>query len=306
MLVLKPPAGQKTRADELVFAPDGRLAVCPSRGVAVWAALADGARPEVIPLPDGTWAARLAFAPDGRTAFAGNAQLFALDLGTREAARVPIDEWGTLGFGVSPDGTRLVVSEVPRGPTDTRLTCWAVGDYAAPVWQTTTGTHIHQKPALFPPAGDRFVHPENTFDQAARRWRTRVVTRALAGGTILAESDLLPDYPDRLVLSPDGTTTAAVVRERVYAGPVGGNVAAAVANSSKKHFTGIAFHPGGRYLAATSNDATVKLYDTATWELARTFTWDVGRMRSIAFSPDGTLAAAGSDTGKVVVWDVDL
>ena len=77
-------------------------------------------------------------------------------------------------------------------------------------------------------------------------------------------------------------------------------------NDNRKHFTGIAFHPSGRYLAATSNDSTVKLYDTATWELARTFAWDVGRMRSIAFSPDGTLAAAGSDTGKVVVWDVDL
>ena len=37
-----------------------------------------------------------------------------------------------------------------------------------------------------------------------------------------------------------------------------------------------------------------------------TFTWDVGRLRSVAFSPDGTRAAVGSDTGKVVVWDVDL
>jgi WD40 repeat protein len=74
----------------------------------------------------------------------------------------------------------------------------------------------------------------------------------------------------------------------------------------RHHFTGVAFHPSGRYLAATSNDATVKLYDTNTWEVARTFTWNIGRMRSIAFSPDGALAAAGSDTGKVVVWDVDL
>ena len=33
---------------------------------------------------------------------------------------------------------------------------------------------------------------------------------------------------------------------------------------------------------------------------------DVGRLRSVAFSPDGALAAVGSDTGRVVVWDVDL
>ena len=79
-----------------------------------------------------------------------------------------------------------------------------------------------------------------------------------------------------------------------------------VTNNGKKHFTGIAFHPSGRFLAATSNDETVKFYDTLTWEVARTFTWDIGGIRSVAFSRDGTLAAAGSDKGKVVVWDVDL
>ncbi|MBA4068150.1 MAG: hypothetical protein C0501_31505 [Isosphaera sp.] len=73
----------------------------------------------------------------------------------------------------------------------------------------------------------------------------------------------------------------------------------------KARFTGVAFHPSGRYLATTSNDAAVKLYDTTSWQVAKTYTWDVGRMRSVAFSPDGSLAAAGTDTGKVVVWDVD-
>jgi WD40 repeat protein len=79
-----------------------------------------------------------------------------------------------------------------------------------------------------------------------------------------------------------------------------------VPNKTRKHFTSIAFHSSGRYLAATSNDETVKLYDTETWQVAQTFSWNIGRLRSIAFSPDGNLAAAGSDTGKIVVWDVDL
>jgi len=77
-------------------------------------------------------------------------------------------------------------------------------------------------------------------------------------------------------------------------------------NDNRQGFTGIAFHPSGRYLAATSNDKTVKLFDSGSWQLAKTYTWGIGKLRSIAFSPDGMLAAAGSDTGKVVVWDLDL
>ena len=77
-------------------------------------------------------------------------------------------------------------------------------------------------------------------------------------------------------------------------------------NDNRKEFTGLAFHPSGRYLAATSNDATVKLYDTTTWALAQAFNWDIGRLRSVSFSPNGMLAAAGGDKGKIVIWDVDF
>jgi WD40 repeat protein len=76
-------------------------------------------------------------------------------------------------------------------------------------------------------------------------------------------------------------------------------------NNSRKSFTDLAFHPSGRCLAVTSNDGTVRFYDTTTWQLAETFTWNVGKMVGIAFSPDGALAAAGSDTGQIVIWDVD-
>jgi len=94
-------------------------------------------------------------------------------------------------------------------------------------------------------------------------------------------------------------------------------------------FTRIAFHPSGRFLSAASGVTTVNFYNTKTWQVVLIFKWDIGRfrsfeyyghasprrkrttwiaggLRSVAFSPDGLLAAAGSDTGKIVVWDVDL
>jgi WD40 repeat protein len=112
---------------------------------------------------------------------------------------------------------------------------------------------------------------------------------------------------DQLLFSPDGTWL--VVRGGpsllVWGARDLGRKPRKVRGAGRGHFTGLAFHPGGRYLAATSNDRTVRLYDAATWQVAHTYSWDVGRMRSVAFSPDGDLAAAGSDTGQVVVWDID-
>lgn len=71
-------------------------------------------------------------------------------------------------------------------------------------------------------------------------------------------------------------------------------------------FIDAAFHPTGRYFAATTNDGMVTLYDPTSWESTATYSWNIGRLRSVAFSPDGTLAAVGSNTGKIVVWDVDF
>jgi WD40 repeat protein len=76
-------------------------------------------------------------------------------------------------------------------------------------------------------------------------------------------------------------------------------------NSSREHFTAAAFSPDGKLLATTSNDTTVTMWDTATWEPIRQYGWEIGRLRAVAFAPDGLTCAAGSDTGKVVLWDID-
>jgi hypothetical protein len=137
----------------------------------------------------------------------------------------------------------------------------------------------------------------------------RVVRDAATGREIDAATATGPDYDYRYAFSPAARALAfrdVVEDTLIHLVGFGRPAAGPLKNDNRKSFTDLAFHPSGKYLAATSNDGTVKLYDTASWGLATTFAWKIGRLRSVAFSPDGTLAAAGSDAGKVVVWDVDL
>ena len=66
----------------------------------------------------------------------------------------------------------------------------------------------------------------------------------------------------------------------------------------------MAVHPGGT-VACSRNNGTVCLWDLENGELVRTLDWKLGKLVSVAFSPDGSVGAAGTEDGQVVVWDVD-
>jgi WD40 repeat protein len=77
--------------------------------------------------------------------------------------------------------------------------------------------------------------------------------------------------------------------------------------------TGMRFSPDGRLLATYSGmfSGQVKLWEVATGRELRTLAADaggsgfgLGGVRSIAFSRDGRLFAAGSDDGSTKVWEV--
>jgi len=65
------------------------------------------------------------------------------------------------------------------------------------------------------------------------------------------------------------------------------------------------FSPNGKHLAVVSNEETVRIWDTQTWEEQPTLAWGIGKLKCIAFSPDGTRAACGSHRGTILVWDWD-
>ncbi len=73
----------------------------------------------------------------------------------------------------------------------------------------------------------------------------------------------------------------------------------------KQQVRAVGFLPGGNTVLTAAMDGTVRLWDANTGAETRSFDWGIGKVRVAAVSPDGTMCAAGSDDGRLVVWDVD-
>lgn len=75
-------------------------------------------------------------------------------------------------------------------------------------------------------------------------------------------------------------------------------------NPSRKHFVALAVHPEGPALTV-DNERLVRVWDVPSLLAVRTIEWDVGKLYAVAVSPDGSRAAVGSHTGRVLIWDWD-
>ncbi len=256
---------------------------------------------------------RALFAPDGRHLLAcGHQSLTVRNLVDGTVRTVEL--WDALGgqgdtFAITAGGSHFVVAQTHARQPQGWITCRQIGNPTpeGAVWSCTTPHRICRGPVILP--GNRFLVTEVRLLLGTRRGAFMNVVRSVTTGEVLAESAGRVFGVEKRYISSGGGRFFAGFNHAwiwVYSTDAFADPLVVLRNDSRRHFTDAAFHPSGRFLAATSNDQTVKFYDTTTWGVARTFTWDIGKMRSIAFSPDGNLAAAGSDTGKVVVWDVDL
>ncbi|HJZ91601.1 MAG TPA: WD40 repeat domain-containing protein [Gemmataceae bacterium] len=304
MLVLKT---QRRALAALAFAPDGRgLVAGGGAGVFWWSDLTANPVPRHVEI-DAVWSVGVTAGGNCVVASAQDGGVRVIGL-TKPATRTILRGVRGIQAAVSPAGP-LIVTCPPLGQGP--LTAWRVkaGLNPTPVWSADNETALSH--LMFTADGSWLVHGDYWWWTKKRRWASWVVVRDSATGGVVRSTEVADTEAwSRAAVSPDGKRLVILPTNRgqfvvLWLGE-GAPAPRRVARESTKDFTDVAFHPSGRLLAVTSNDGTVKLFDTARWKVTETFEWGIGKPRRVAFSPDGSLAALATDTGQVVVWDLDL
>jgi WD40 repeat protein len=239
----------------------------------------------------------LAMHPGGEVcyvAWAGRLHAFRTDTG--EALSVPK---GVEAHQVvlSPNGDWLLAAHCTTGQRELFAVRTGPPKGEAIAWRKAAPPDFVQV-AGFLPDGERFV----TVDGGAVR------IRSLATGEQLAASRVKPMGSGQPQLSPRGRELGLIGYGHLYfwdlttldkPRKIGGS-------SNFGDFRSFAFHPSGQTVAVIHGGPTlVKVYDLSTLKRLQTWQWKLGPLQSVAFSSDGTLGAAGSKDGRIVVWDVD-
>jgi WD40 repeat protein len=298
--------------DKLTFSPDSRWLLATSRPreadlygstpVRLWdlaAGTSQVLRQASFPV----------FTPDGRSvlyvAQGGGRKLF--DLAAGKAAPLTLPGRGPWNFWqplFAPDGSRLLsIGGEGVGLALTNVLYWT----AYPGWQPIGEWRMNERldPALAPRDILAVAISPDGKTLATVSERGLMLFDAATGKPSHRPDIDLKQTPHFLAYHPGGRQLAVGWGSKVAVFNTRSWKQEAEVRQSRKHILSGAFTPDGRYLLTASNEETVKCWDTATWTLKRDYAWEIGGLRSVAVAPDGMTAAAGGDSTKVVLFDLD-
>jgi WD40 repeat protein len=297
MLLLQ---GEKHKLERLVFSHDSKTLAVPMyrKGVQVWRAPFDDASGMWIPYQGSSNSTH--FVDNDRLLIRAGDCLFQLfNIKHRTGRRIEGSaKTNIVTFdAVSPDGRYFVAMKHGADSFNKWVFCRDLTMPDADLWRERSTQPMFATPLFL--RDDRVL----TFHISIRK--RYCVVRSLATGKTLATHTNLPVKHVSPNVSADGSIWAAITSRSilVYSVDNFAEPLTMIPSAPKTPFTSVAFHPSGRYLLTSSVDQSVKVYDTATWELLRTYDWGQGKLCSVVVSPDGTLVAAGGDKGQIVLWD---
>jgi WD40 repeat protein len=312
----RPPGGYNGAADRLVTArglsvltfevdrgvsavaisPDGRHLAARAGGVRLWAIGKPTAAPAELPGDSA-----VGFLPDGRLVVAGSSLLVVdPDRPHRRAAQFPRPD-GIPVVDILPDGRFLAA-----GPAAVAVARLAPDGVRIDSRIAIAGPPQRQAVAASPDGACVAVgRARGTIDRTVQ---SAVCVHSLADGRPVTEF-AAPGFLNELAWSPCGRYLAGVLGARlvVWSAADGRRVCELEAGGTRL-FRGPRFHPSGRFLAAggANVDGGAYCWGVDPWAELVGYRWPLGPVACVHFSPDGTLAAAGGERGRVTVWDLDL
>jgi WD40 repeat protein len=296
VLVFKP---HKKAVYELAFSPDGRVLATSAREEPARLWDLDGPT-EVKQFPASGYYRTIAFSPNGRYfAHGGDLRVWELESGS-----CVVEAGHARSIAFSPDGKEVAIADMGSA-----VLRWALPT-GAPVddWNSTYAKDRDD----WEPTGALTYAPDGktiAMLGTGRGWggdRILLWGRKTGKPRLEIAMDFGGAHPATIVYSPNGTVIAGAY------GPILGVVNAktgakvAALKPGRKSFSACAFAPDGKRLIATHYDATIHVYDTATWTELTGYEWQIGKLTAVAVAPDGLRAACGSERGRVVVWDLEV
>ncbi len=304
------------RVTRVAFSTDGRLAALS--GEFSWEC-------EVWPLPPGAEAAwthedeepfafGLAFDPRTGHVLHGDAKEGLVASGPEDHLGWDVPGGPLRAFAVSPGGDRLVCGcELWDGQTSKQNAPDALISF------TRVGKRTDWKPgAVFD--GEGFVFSHLAFFADGKRfasveWSIRRHRGRSSQGAVptlrIHDAKTLGELDAAHFKKPAGDLVACgnrvvVCGDKSFRVWDADDLAAepVVVKSGRAPLGSIAADPAGRFVLTATGDS-VSVWASDSWTTDKTYEWSSGYVTSLAVSPDGLLVAAGTATGKVVVWDSD-